>query len=152
MIRARCSCGWVGPVVRMGVACRDCGKRKLRPAAAPARVTTPRPPPTPLAKLPPQGGKLRAFLNAEGISERAFARLLTKRMGRPVSRSTVQSLIYGRSRPGWRLARTVARIMAMRGYEPAVFYPGAASSNTPQASHRNYRHWYVEQHGEDPWR
>lgn len=114
-------------------------RRKLAPRR-PVRTKLAR---SPLSDLPPDGRKLRKFLDAMGWSETYFAARVTRCGQGRIGRSFVSGLIHGRKGARFEIARVISGMMKRYGHSPSEFYPGVNDLKRPK---KQVRHdWFAWQ-------
>ncbi len=97
----------------------------------------------PLCELPPEGRKLRQFLDGMGWSERQFAEHITSLGHGRIGRSYVSGLVHGRKGARFEIARGIAGTMRRYGYSPSEFFPGVNNMQRPRKPVR--RDWFAWQ-------
>lgn len=154
MIEAKCrKCGkrQIVPTLFDGLACRFCGTRG-RTLYEPARRASASRKPVDLESLPPEGRKLREFLNAMNWSERRMAREIVaglKRKGEAdahCSGAMVHLLIHGERMARLEMARVIVGIMRRNKHSPAYFHPDAARHGRPLMR----RDWWYHKKMKEP--
>jgi hypothetical protein len=144
MIDAFCeACSQASSTPHLTNACRHCGARALvrfKTAAEFKREAHLARRAVKWQALPEEGRKLRLFMDQEGITQRSFAKHLT-RLGQPCSPSFLNLLIHGKRQCRVPLARTIAEIMRRRGYEPAKLCDDLDRFAKGARKRRDYRRW-----------
>ena len=125
---------------------RMSGKRRRSHVCAPEPPKPKAPPKRSVEDMTVMGRRLKEFRDDLGWTQTMLAKHLRKH-GHQCSRSYIDKIEWQIKVPNFKMAKTIRRVMLLRGYKPALLHPRMNLKKEPMHYRRGWKkRWLAEVH------